>query len=111
MLHELHCAHHGRRSPIRLQPGRCSRSNWPRCTTVLSSLAKFKAAFGASLAPASSIVLDAILSHPITVQLTDGSKKGLRNTLMHYIPRSSAVTLQALDRPPIWPGGSVLPEC
>jgi hypothetical protein len=66
---------------------------------VLSSLAKFKAAFGASLTPTSSSAVDAILGHPTTTLLTDGSKKGLRNTLMHYIPRGPAVAQLAMDRP------------
>lgn len=66
---------------------------------VLSSLAKFKAAFGASLAPASTTALDAILSQPTTALLTDATKKGLRNTLMHYIPRGAAVAQLALDQP------------
>lgn len=66
---------------------------------VLSSLAKFKAAFGASLTPASSSALDVILRHPTTALLTDASKKGLRNTLMHYIPRGAVVAQMAIDRP------------
>jgi hypothetical protein len=67
---------------------------------VLSSLAKFKAAFGASLAPASTTALDAILDHPTTAFLTDPAKKGLRNTLMHYLPRGAAVVAQlSFDRP------------
>jgi hypothetical protein len=66
---------------------------------VLSSLAKFKAAFGASLAPASTGVLGAILDHPTTGLLTDPSKKGLRNTLLHYLPRGSVVAQLSLDQP------------
>jgi hypothetical protein len=66
---------------------------------VLSSLAKFKAAFGVSLTRASSSVLHAILDHPRTALLTDADKKGLRNTLMHYIPRGPAVAQLDLSRP------------
>lgn len=66
---------------------------------VLSSLAKFKAAFGTSLAPTSGNMLDAILDHPGTALLTDGSTKGLRNTLMHYLPRGPAIARLDLSRP------------
>jgi hypothetical protein len=58
---------------------------------VLSSLAKFKAAFGASLSPAAGSALEGILGHPTTAILTDVDKKGLRNTLMHYRPLASVV--------------------
>jgi hypothetical protein len=66
---------------------------------VLSSLTKFKAAFGGPLTPASVTALAAILSHPTTNLLTDITKKGLRNTLMHYIPRGRIVGLLNSDQP------------
>ena len=66
---------------------------------VLSSLTKFKAAFGGSLTPTSVTALTAILSHPTTALLTDITKKGLRNTLMHYIPRGGIVGLLDSGQP------------
>jgi hypothetical protein len=66
---------------------------------VLSSLAKFKAAFGASLTPASSRALDAILGHPTSVLLTEQNMTKLRNTLMHYVPRGPVVAQVTLSQP------------
>lgn len=66
---------------------------------VLSSLAKFQAAFGSSLGPAARSVLDPILGHPSTILLTDAGKKGLRNTLMHYRPSAAVVPQLSLSQP------------
>jgi hypothetical protein len=67
---------------------------------VLSSLAKFKVAFGPSLTAASLGRLDVMLDHPTTAELRDPSKKGLRNTLMHYQPRGPQIVARlSLDQP------------
>jgi hypothetical protein len=66
---------------------------------VLSSLAKFRAAFGPSLGPPASSTLDGILSHPTTAVLTDATKKGLRNTLMHYRPSAAMAPRLSLNQP------------
>lgn len=66
---------------------------------VLSSLAKFKAAFGASLGLTAGSALDAVLGHPATAVLTDAGKKGLRNTLMHYRPSATVMPHLSLSEP------------
>jgi len=66
---------------------------------VLSSLDKFRAAFGPSLTLAASSAVDAILDHPTTTLLADTSRKGLRNTLMHYRPPSSVVAQMSMHQP------------
>ncbi len=66
---------------------------------VLSSLAKFKAAFESSLTPASISAIDKILTHVMSAELTDVSKKGLRNTLVHYKPRGAVVAQLTPSQP------------
>jgi hypothetical protein len=66
---------------------------------VLSSLAKFKVAFGPSLGLTAGSALDAVLGHPATAVLTDAGKKGLRNTLMHYRPSATVVPQLSLSEP------------
>lgn len=66
---------------------------------VLSSLAKFKASFDSSLISASVGFLDAILSHPTSVDLSEPSKRGFGNTLMHYVPRGPIVAQLVPSRP------------
>jgi hypothetical protein len=53
---------------------------------VLSSLEQLQSRYSAALSPTSTNVLDVILGHQMTNEITRPDPKGLRNVLIHYVP-------------------------
>lgn len=66
---------------------------------VLSSLAKLKSLYGSTLSTDSTSALDAILSDQMTNEITHPDRKGLRNTLIHYLPLQQVVAQLSPDKP------------